>query len=164
MGLAGYLSFREHTQGEILTNFTAPGFAFFKMMVVIHLVAYIPIDFVVMRYSVVKFALGVKAENLATVYHVSLTIFLLILALVVVVVLLATGYSSGEAFSLILDFSGGIAGGFISFVMPGIIYLRLMPPDSQYYTAAKCITAFGVCITASVITGTALSVDSGDGA
>lgn len=163
MGLAGYLSFREHTEGEILTNFTAPGFAFFKMMVVIHLIAYIPIDFVVMRYSVVKIALGVKAENLATLYHVSLTVVLLILALVVVIVLLATGYSSGEAFSLILDFSGGIAGGFISFLLPGIIYLKLMPPDSQYYTAAKCIIAFGVSVTVSVITGTALSVESGDG-
>ena len=133
-------------------------------MVVIHLIAYIPIDFVVMRYSVVKIALGVKAENLATLYHVSLTIALLIAALVVVEALLATGYSSGEAFSLILDFSGGIAGCFIAFLMPGMVYLKLMPSDAKYHTAAKCIIVFGVCITVSVVTGTALSIENGKGA
>jgi amino acid permease len=157
MGLAGYLSFRDETNGEILTNFTAPGFAFFKCMVIVHLVAYIPIDFVVMRYSVVKLFLGVNAENLATVYHVSLTLFLLIVAMVTVLCLVATGTASGDLFAHILDFTGGVAGGLGSFIMPGIIYLKLMPETAEFYTAAKSIIVFGVAISISVLTGTALN-------
>lgn len=41
-GLVGYLSFREATEGDILDNFSGPLAAFFKILVVLHLVMYIP--------------------------------------------------------------------------------------------------------------------------
>ena len=41
-GLAGYLAFRGATQGDILDNFSGPVAAFFKILVVVHLVFYIP--------------------------------------------------------------------------------------------------------------------------
>ena len=50
MGISGYLSFRQDTEGEILNNFVEPGYDFFKVMIVTHLVLYIPVNFVIMRY------------------------------------------------------------------------------------------------------------------
>lgn len=41
-GLAGYLAFRGATQGDILDNFTGAVAAFFKILVVVHLILYIP--------------------------------------------------------------------------------------------------------------------------
>ena len=41
-GLAGYIAFRGATEGDILDNFTGPIAAFFKILVVVHLVLYIP--------------------------------------------------------------------------------------------------------------------------
>lgn len=41
-GLVGYLSFRGATEGDILDNFTGPLAAFFKIVVILHLVMYIP--------------------------------------------------------------------------------------------------------------------------
>lgn len=41
-GLAGYLAFRGATQGDILDNFMGPIAAFFKILVIVHLILYIP--------------------------------------------------------------------------------------------------------------------------
>ena len=54
MGLAGYLSFRGDTDGEILENFSGPYIVPFNILLIVHITLYIPVDFVIMRYSVVK--------------------------------------------------------------------------------------------------------------
>ena len=41
-GLAGYLAFRGATGGDTLDNFSGPVAAFFKILVVVHLIFYIP--------------------------------------------------------------------------------------------------------------------------
>lgn len=41
-GLMGYLSFRSATNGDILDNFSGMLASFFKIMVVVHLIMYIP--------------------------------------------------------------------------------------------------------------------------
>ena len=41
-GLAGYLAFRGATEGDILDNFFGPLAAFFKILVIVHLILYIP--------------------------------------------------------------------------------------------------------------------------
>ena len=53
-GMTGYLVFLDDTQGEILDNFPESPYDFFKVMVTIHLILYIPVCFTVTRYSVVK--------------------------------------------------------------------------------------------------------------
>ena len=53
-GLAGYLSFREDTEGEILDNFPGAPFDFFKVMVTIHLILYVPVNFTITRHSLAK--------------------------------------------------------------------------------------------------------------
>lgn len=43
-GIAGYMAFRSTTQGDILDNFSGPMAACFKVVVVLHLIMYIPGD------------------------------------------------------------------------------------------------------------------------
>jgi amino acid permease len=42
MGLAGYLSLRSDVDGEILNSFTTHAADFFKFLLVVHLILYIP--------------------------------------------------------------------------------------------------------------------------
>ncbi len=110
MGVAGYLSFSSDTEGMILDNFPQHGFDFFKVMVVTHLILYIPVNFVIMRYSLVKITTGQRSELLPTTTHTALTTFLLVFTTGVVLLLLSQGLASGVAFSLILNITGGIGG------------------------------------------------------
>lgn len=41
-GIAGYLAFRSATAGDILDNFSGPVAGCFKVLVVVHLILYIP--------------------------------------------------------------------------------------------------------------------------
>jgi len=50
-GLVGYLSFLGDTETNIVSNFDGPVGAVFKVALVVHLILYIPGDFVVMRAS-----------------------------------------------------------------------------------------------------------------
>jgi hypothetical protein len=84
-------------------------------MVVTHLILYIPVNFVIMRYSVVKLATGKKSENLSWISHTCLTIFLLAFITGVVLLLLASGSSSGSAFAMILNITGGLGGKYVLF-------------------------------------------------
>lgn len=77
MGIAGSLSFGEETSGDILENFSGHYADPFKLLLVVHLLLYIPVDFVVLRHSVVRL-LGEKSGNLATVPHIMLTVALLV--------------------------------------------------------------------------------------
>jgi len=110
MGVAGYLSFGGDTEGMILDNFPQHGYDFFKIMVVTHLILYIPVNFVIMRYSLVKMFTGLRSEHLNVTTHTILTVGLLAAVTGIVILLLAVGLASGEAFSLILDITGGIGG------------------------------------------------------
>lgn len=110
MGIAGYLSFGDDTQGMILDNFPQHGFDIFKVMVVTHLILYIPVNFVIMRYSLVKITTGKRSELLPFTTHTLLTVGLLVFITAIVLLLLAVGLASGTAFSLILNITGGIGG------------------------------------------------------
>ncbi len=110
MGTVGYMSFSDQTQGMILDNFPQHGYDFFKIMVVTHLILYIPVNFVIMRYSLVKICTGMRSELLPATTHAILTTFLLAFTAAMVIVLMTLGLSSGTAFSLILNITGGIGG------------------------------------------------------
>ena len=86
-------------------------------MVVIHLIIYIPVNFVIMRYSVVKLFTGLRSETLPLVTHTVLTLFLIFLTTGTVLLLLSQGLASGQAFSLILNITGGTAGSFATFIL-----------------------------------------------
>ncbi len=157
MGLAGYLSFGESTEGMILDNFVQSGFDVFKIMVIVHLIFYIPSNFVIMRYSVVKLFSGKMSEKLDKTTHAIVTVFLLMICICTVLLILYCNIGNGEAFSLILNITGGIGGGLEAFILPASIYLKLMPSDSPLHKPAICLLVFGFLIMLSVLLSTIIS-------
>lgn len=158
MGIAGYLSFGSKTDGDILNNFVAPGFDFFKIMVVIHLILYIPVNFVIMRYSIVKIAIDKRSETLPFVTHTVLSLFLLAITTGVVIILRSYGLASGSAFSLILNITGGIGGSLSAIILPAAIFLKVMPRDTYMYQVAKIVLAFGILVMVAVLAETSISL------
>lgn len=110
MGIVGYLSFGSATEGMILDNFNQHPYDFFKVMVITHLILYIPVNFVIMRYSLVKVFMHTRSELLPSTTHSIITVCLLAAVTGIVLLLLAVGLASGTAFSLILNLTGGIGG------------------------------------------------------
>lgn len=153
MGIAGYLSFRSNTQGEILDNFVGHSFDFFKVMVVCHLVLYIPVAFVITRYSVVKLFFGVRSETLPLITHTILSIGLIAGTTAVVLMLLSFGLASGQAFALILNITGGLGGSLATFMLPAAIYLKLMPvKGSKLRYPAMALFLLGFAVLVAVLT------------
>lgn len=131
MGIAGYLSFRDETDGEILNNFEGQQFDFFKAMIVIHLTLYIPVTFVICRFSMVKQCCGGRSEEMPWWRHFLVTVALLGSMTIVVLALVTQGMAGGTAFALITDIAGGVSGSLLTFVIPSLVYLRLMPALSE---------------------------------
>jgi len=153
MGIAGYLSFESNTKENILSNFTTSPFDFFKMMVVCHICAYIPVNFMIMRYSVVKLTMHMKSEALPLVKHVLITVFLLGFTTAFALGMIAVGLGAGEAYGLTLDITGGVGSSITGFIMPSAIYLKLMPQTATYYTHAKVLFVCGWVFMILVVIG-----------
>jgi len=162
MGIAGYLSFRDSTQGEILDNFSGHGYDFFKVMVVCHLILYIPVAFVIMRYSFVKLAMGVRSETLPFSTHTLLSVGLMVTTTAFVLMMLRLGLASGPAFALILNVTGGIGGSLATFILPAAIYLKVMPKEgSKLRGAAYLLGAVGVAVLLAVLSAEISNFTSG---
>ena len=156
MGTAGYLYFRQDTDGVIINNFTAPAFDFFKVMIVMHLICYLPAAFVVMRYSVVKLTLGQISEKLPLALHTFVSLGLVAIITFVVIILQSSGLSSGSAFSLVLDLTGGVAGSLTSFILPSAIYLKMFPEEADgsnrfRRTEAQAIFYIGIILMITIL-------------
>ena len=91
-----------------------------------------------MRYSVVKLAWDMKSEDLELKFHTLLSLGLLFVVTAFILMMLSIGLTSGQAFSLILNITGGIVGSFANFILPSAIYLKVMP-------AGMCVYVY-VCI------------------
>jgi len=153
MGIVGYLSFESKTKENILSNFTTSPFDFFKMMVVCHICAYIPVNFMIMRYSVVKLTMRMKSEALPLMKHVFITVLLLGFTTAFALGMIAVGLGAGEAYGLTLDITGGVGTSITNFIMPSAIYLKLMPATGTYYTHAKCLFVTGWVFMTLVVIG-----------
>ena len=66
-----------------------------------------------MRYSIVKLAMNLKSEHLGYPIHAFITVSLLAGTTAFVLMLNFIGLASGDAFSLILDLTGGVSGSFL---------------------------------------------------
>jgi len=162
MGIAGYLSFRDNTEGEILDNFVGHEYDFFKVMVVCHLILYIPVAFVIMRYSFVKLVLGVRSETLPFSTHTLLSIGLMVATTAFVLMMLSLGLASGPAFALILNVTGGIGGSLATFILPAAIYLKLMPKSGARLRGAAIVLGLvGVAVLLAVLSAEISSFTSG---
>lgn len=152
MGVAGYLSFKSSTDGIILDNFIGAQFDFFKVMVSVHLIFYIPVNFVIFRYSFLKLSLNKKSEELQLPLHVIVTLSLLTFVTLFLFFLNSLGFTSGEAFSIILNITGGISGSITSFILPSWIFLTLPDTKNDFlYYPAWIILILGICIMFGVV-------------
>mmetsp|Transcript_2045 Transcript_2045/g.2747 ORF Transcript_2045/g.2747 Transcript_2045/m.2747 type:complete len:469 (+) Transcript_2045:1-1407(+) len=141
IGLAGYLSFRGATEGDILDNFYGTFAALVKFTLVLHLVLYFPTSFVIMRHSFARLFLQKDIERFSFIPYAILTLGLLGIPLVGVVMCFAHQTSEGETFGRILDFTGGVIGGCGSLALPGITYLYL-----HWKKIAKMRLVQGICL------------------
>lgn len=150
MGLAGYLSFRGDTNGMILDNFTTHFGDPFDLMLVLHLILYMPVEFTIVRYSIVKLIQLHDEEEkpLRAFWHALLTCVLLYACMVFELLLHATGLSNGDAFGVILDFTGGVVFSIVSFILPALLYLLDDSDTSskEYTIPCYCMLVFG-CFT-----------------
>ena len=154
MGITGYLSFKDKTEGEILDNFSQQPFDFFKVMVAMHLILYIPVNFTISRYSLVKVLYNrANAEDLNGRNHVIVTFGLLAANTAMTVLLLGTGLSSGEAFSLILDITGGVGGTLLAFILPCAMYIYSHEFNDKLYTISWVIFVLAFFLMAAVLWG-----------
>lgn len=65
----------------------------------------------------------------------------------IVLALRGVGLTQGDAFGFILDFTGGIASSFCSFIMPAMIYLQLTPKaEARWFYPAILMLIFGVFV------------------
>jgi hypothetical protein len=65
-------------------------------------------------------------------------------------VLNAKGFSDDNAFNLIIAFSGGLAGGIISFIMPAAFYLKLSTRTAPLYSLCAVMLCIGVVVSVMV--------------
>jgi hypothetical protein len=63
-----------------------------------------------------------------------------------VLIIRYAGVSLGDAFGVILDFTGGVAGSMTSFVLPAAVYLKVMPTSAYFYNLAKVMAVFGIFV------------------
>mmetsp|Transcript_28078 Transcript_28078/g.36793 ORF Transcript_28078/g.36793 Transcript_28078/m.36793 type:complete len:514 (-) Transcript_28078:164-1705(-) len=153
-GLAGYINFRNGTDGDILDNFQGPYFYFFKILLVVHLILYIPLDFVVMRHSLCKI-FGKDAIEMPTVQYSIVTTCLLGFTVCIVILFFYAGLSEGDAFGHILDITGGVGNSILGFVLPGAIYMKLTPDkDHKRYRQAKYLMIWGIIVMIMVTVAT----------
>lgn len=152
MGLAGYLSFRDSTNSFILNNFTQKWADIFLVMFVIHLIFFTPSEIMVMRYNFCKVAFNRRSEDLDWRLNRVVTFFMVACVVGTVMGIIASGQTNGIAFSLVLNITGGVAASWVSFVLPGAMYLKLIPREKQKYRIASIANiAFGLAVTIIVV-------------
>jgi amino acid permease len=181
VGLIGYISFENETDGNILENFTAPAYDVFKILMYFHLILYVPVNVIILRYSLVKIVTGFKSEDLEFSKHLLITFGIVGFSTGIVILLIAFGYTGGVALSLILNITGGIGGkifrvpslsqfifsliiltfflgSIATFIMPAAIYWKLMSDDSLMYRESKILMILGFVIMVVVVVFTILSL------
>ena len=149
LGLVGYLCFRSDVDADILENFSSGAGTFFKVVVIVHLILYIPGDFLIMRYSFFKL-LGLNAVTASDGPYFGGTFFLIALA-TLLACLIQLYASSSQSLSMILDLTGGISGSMVSFILPGLMAMRLLSTDAETYLRGLLLVIFGSIVPVLVL-------------
>ena len=64
----------------------------------------------------------------------------------VVLLLVSRGFTSGAVFSIILGFTGGVAGTMLSFILPAMFYLAKMPPAAPLHWVMRVMLVGGLVV------------------
>jgi sodium-coupled neutral amino acid transporter 11 len=143
-GLAGYLSFVDNTETNILFNFPGPVGDVFKMMVIIHLLLYIPGDFVILRFSLLKL-FKVDAEKQSDTHFVLVTLACILFLTGIAIILLLT-LGDNESLGIVVNLTGGISGSVLYFIVPGLCATKVFPDDLKIYRKGSVMIVFGIII------------------
>lgn len=73
IGLVGYLSFVHNTETNILQNFTGTVGGVFKIFLIIHLILFIPGDFVITRAAFLRM-FKLNALEISNMFFISITL------------------------------------------------------------------------------------------
>lgn len=155
-GLVGYLSFGNDTETNILENFNGPVGSTFKVFLVMHLILYIPGDFVIMRAALMKlFNVDVLTQSNTSFFTVSL---LLLAIITFITVMLQLFLSSTNSLAIVVDITGGVAGSMIYFIVPALCAVNVFNANDHpvVYYKSWALLIFGSVIVLSVIAATAI--------
>eukprot|EP01038_Epipyxis_sp_PR26KG_P009929 gene9929-13357_t len=147
-GLVGYLSFRDSTDSDILQNFTGTIGVVFKLIVIIHLILYIPGDYIIMRCSLLNL-LKVDVLSLNNYHFTGITLTTLIIIVTFACILLF--YGSTSSLSIVLNITGGIAGSLTNFILPGLCGLFILGKHKVIYIICVSLITVGTAIAVMVI-------------
>jgi len=148
-GLAGYLSFGSTTETNILSNFDGTVGSVFKVVLIIHLILFIPGDFVITRAACLRlFKLEVK--DLSDITYITLTLFI-IYSITIIAIVLQVFASDNNNLGTVVNITGGTASCMLSFVIPGMLSLKLFPTDAYLYYKNLVLVIFGLIIFLIVI-------------
>ena len=138
-GLAGYLSFGTSVKAEILDSFPDSDVVAtpLKFLVILHLLFYIPIDFVILRHSLVRIW-DTDTLDLPNSTYAALTFGLVGSCLLLVMFM--------RDFGVILDLTGGLTGSLINFIFPAMAYLRTHSDEEEGRLQARALLVFGVIV------------------
>ena len=132
MGVGGYLAFMDATSDNIIYDFKSEEFwslaTIFKLLIVVHMCVYMPIDFSLMKESMLKLYYEDERE-ISEWFNIISSIITLMTALAIAAVLLET---TEKAFGLVMSLTGGICGSIIVFILPGIFsFISFSSPSKQ---------------------------------
>lgn len=150
VGLVGYLSFRASTESDILDNFTGTLGAVFKIVVIIHLIFYIPGDFVVMRCSFFNFVGLNNIDEISDFVLVGTSLFLLVFVTASAILMQIYLGSSG-AFAVTLNVTGGVTQSMLSFIVPAILGIVLLQDNAFLFWSSIALLIMGIVIPILVI-------------
>jgi amino acid permease len=123
MGLVGYACFLDSTETNILMNFPGPAGAIFKIFVIIHLLLYIPGDFVVFRASLWRLC-EIDVQHQQDEHFIRITLASILTITVIAIILLLT-VGDSTALSAVVNITGGVSGTLLYFIIPSACVYRL---------------------------------------
>ena len=109
----------------------------------------IPGDFLIMRYSFFKL-LGADATSADDYGYFGGTFFLLGIS-TFLACLIQLYASTSDSLSMILDLTGGVSGSMVSFILPGLMAMRLLSTDAETYLRGLVLVIFGSLIPVLVL-------------
>lgn len=98
-----------------------------------------------MRHSFLRIV-GRRDKELPLPLHIVLSFSFILFIVIVALLVRYSGFSLGEGFDLIVDLSGGVAGSLICFILPSVIYLKLMPPNAPLRQYGVAMLIFGIAV------------------
>lgn len=151
-GLAGYLSFMSSTDTNILENFSGSLGAVFKLALMVHLILYIPGDFVIMRDAMLKLRnINVNKQSNRDFITFTLTTISIITFVAVMLQLYV-----GDSLGIVVDLTGGVAGSILYFVVPAFCGMELYKDEPNIYYRSLGLGLFGFVIIIFVILAVAI--------